>query len=170
MSDEEAAGVEDERIKQLIKDTRAQAEQNANDRAAIAAERLEVGFERANIPAAGPGLLFRENYKGDPSADAIKSAAEKYGILSPQQQQADTSQEEELQRLRTSQQSVGDQAHTPNVADEIRAKMLKVDESNLSPDEKSAAIMEIVRQHNLTMDTSESGSSRFLAGQAPIIR
>lgn len=163
MSDEELEGVEDERIKKLIKDSRQQAEQNATDRAAIEAERLDVGFDRANIPSSGPGLLFRENYKGDPSAEAIRAAAEKYGIsgasssVDEQRQRDEQSREDELNRLRSSSQSVGNQSIAPNAEAELMAQLLA---TNGDPD----LIMDIVRQHNLRMDTSDSGSARFQNG------
>jgi hypothetical protein len=162
MSDEDLDLIEDEKIKSLLKEAREGKKEVAEARQALEAERLAVGFDRANIPESGPGLMFRENYRGEPTAEAIRAEAERYGILSPpapsQEQQ---SQEEELNRMRTSQQNVGDQGQAPNAEDEIRAKMLSIDNSSMSPSEKQDALMEIVRQNGLKMDTSEQGSARF---------
>jgi hypothetical protein len=161
MSDEDLDLIEDDRIKALLKEAREGKKEVAEARQALEAERLAVGFDRANIPESGPGLMFRENYRGDPSADAIRAEATKYGILQAPVEQVDVSQEEELNRMRTSQQNVGDQGQAPNAEDEIRAKMLSIDNSSLSPSEKQDALMEIVRQNGLKMDTSEQGSARF---------
>jgi hypothetical protein len=161
MSDEDLDLIEDDRIKALLKEAREGKKEVAEARQALEAERLAVGFDRANIPESGPGLMFRENYRGDPSADAIRAEATKYGILQAPVEQVDLSQEEELNRMRTSQQNVGDQGQAPNAEDEIRAKMLAIDNSSMSPSEKQDALMEIVRQNGLKMDTSEQGSARF---------
>jgi hypothetical protein len=161
MSDEDLDLIEDEKIKALLKEAREGKKELAAERDALRAERLSVGFDKADIPETGPGLMFRENYKGDPSAEAIRAEAQKYGITKVAEVQVDTSQEDELTRMRNSQQSVGDGGHVPNAEDEIRAQMRKIDESTMSPDQKRDALMDIVRDNNLRLDTTEQGSARF---------
>jgi hypothetical protein len=167
MSDEDLEGIEDERIKTLIREARADKKQIADERKALDAERRAVVFDRLGIPEDGPGLMFRENYQGGSSPDEIKAAAEKYKVIGAPAPVVDTSQEDELARMRNSQQSVGDGGFVPNHEDEILAQMRKVDASNMAPDEKRDAIMEIVRANGLKMDTSEAGSARFMQGRAP---
>lgn len=151
MSDEGLEGIQDDRIKQLIQETRRDKEQLAADRAALEAERLSVGFDRAGVPETGPGLLFRESYKGDPSADAIRAAAERYGITG---QPAATPPpapsgppQSDIDRMRFLQSAVGAEGQGPNREQEVLAKMMNAD----GPDE----LMEIVRAERLLMDTRD---------------
>ena len=167
MSDEDLEGIEDERMKALIREAREGKKQIADERKALEAERRAVVFDRLGIPEDGPGLMFRETYSGAATMEEVKASAEKYKVLAPVSAVVDTSQEDELARMRASQQSVGDGGFVPNHEDEIRAAMRKVDESSMSPDDKVAAIMDIVRNNNLLMDTSEAGSARFMQGRAP---
>jgi len=166
MSDEDLDLIEDDRIKALLQEARQGKKEIAEERKALDAERRAVVFDRLGIPEDGPGLMFRENYQGGSSAEEIKAAAEKYKVIG-QAPVVDTSQEDELNRLKASQQSVGDGGYVPNHEDEVRAQLRKVDESSMSPDQKVDAIMEIVRANNLLMDTSEAGSARFMQGRAP---
>ena len=157
MSDEnEAEGVEDERIKKLIKDTRKQAEDLAKERELMNAERRSFLLDKAGIPSEGPGAMFRDTYNGELSEDAIRATAEKYGVLDSVKRQEDSSRDEELAALRGVQNAVGNLGTSPDLTSEVRAQLLK---TGGDPD----LVMEIVRQHNLKMDTSESGSERFHA-------
>ena len=42
----------------------------------------EVAFTKAGIPETGPGALLRKAWDGDTDPDAIRKAAEDYGIFS----------------------------------------------------------------------------------------
>jgi len=53
-------------------------------RAELEAQRREVQFTKAGIPDSGIGALFRKAYDGDASAEAIRKAAEEYGVLQSQ--------------------------------------------------------------------------------------
>lgn len=164
MSDDDLDLIEDEKLKELLKEARQGKKEIAEERKALEAERRAVVFDRLGIPEDGPGLMFRETYQGNSDAESVRTAAEKYKVIgAPAPSNEQLSQEDELRRLQSSQQNVGDGGQVPHAEDEIRAQMMKIDQSSLSPDEKVAALMEIVRQNNLRMDTSEEGSSRFIS-------
>lgn len=150
MSDD-LQGVEDERIRTLIQDTRKEKETLAAERAQLESERLQVAFDKVGVPETGPGLMFRESYKGDPSAEAIKSAAERYGILGPPAPSSPDAplglSDADIARMRELQNTVGSQGQAPRRSDEVLAKMLN--------SESADEVMEIVRQERLVLDTSD---------------
>jgi hypothetical protein len=153
--------VQDENIKKLIASNRKQAEELAKQRDEMNAERRSFLLDKVGIPSDGPGALFRDTYAGELSEDAIRSAGDKYGVLGGNQQQQLSSRDEELEALRSVGNTVGNLGTQPNLTEEVRAALLK---TNGDPDQ----VMEIVRQHNLRMDTSESGSERFLNQGFPV--
>lgn len=53
-------------------------------RAELEAQRREIQFTKAGIPDSGIGALFRKAYDGDASPEAIRQAAEEYGVLQSQ--------------------------------------------------------------------------------------
>jgi hypothetical protein len=71
----------DPRIREELKRSREHQTRAAEAEArAEAAERRSV-FAEVGIPTTGIGSLFREAYKGDLTPEAVKSAAEGYGVL-----------------------------------------------------------------------------------------
>lgn len=66
--------------KQLREAEKARKELEAV-RAELERERREVQFSRAGIPETGVGALFRKAYDGSADAEAIRKAAEEYGII-----------------------------------------------------------------------------------------
>lgn len=92
----------DPRIREELRKSREHAARADEAEArAIAAERRSV-FAEVGIPSAGMGSLFRDAYQGDLSPEAVKAAAEGYGILggaqSDGQQDGLTEAEREAQR------------------------------------------------------------------------
>lgn len=60
------------------KEYRKQAVEAAAERDAAL---KDLAFIKAGIPEAGPGALLRKAYDGEMNAEAIRKAAEEYGIL-----------------------------------------------------------------------------------------
>ena len=49
----------------------------------LAAMKSEVAFTKAGIPEEGPGALLRKAFAGETDPDAIRKAAEEYGVFQP---------------------------------------------------------------------------------------
>ena len=107
-------------------------------RAELNAEKREVQFTKAGIPDSGIGELFRKAYDGEANAEAIRSAAEQYGILqSPAP--ATSSGDSELEALRRAQgATIGTSGALPDPGQEFLSKV----KSASSADE----VLELVRQ------------------------
>lgn len=69
-------------------------------------------FDQLQIPTTGPGLLFREKYDGDKTAEAVKDAAYNYGVLQ-RPAISDPGVADELARLRASQSGSNDSRSDP---------------------------------------------------------
>ena len=65
---------------------------------AVAAERKSA-FAEVGIPTSGAGKLFRDTYQGDPDPEAVKAAAEGYGILQVADAGVTDAEKEALQRM-----------------------------------------------------------------------
>jgi len=107
-------------------------------RAELNAEKREVQFTKAGIPDSGIGELFRKAYDGEANAEAIRNAAEQYGIL---QSPAPTtsSGDSELEALRRAQgATIGTSGALPDPGQEFLSKV----KSASSADE----VLELVRQ------------------------
>ncbi len=152
--------IQDENIKKLISSNRKQAEELAKERESMNAERRSFLLDKVGVPSDGPGAMFRDTYNGELTEDAIRSTAEKYGVLGQSQQQQ-SSRDEELAALRGVGNAVGNLGTSPDLTSEVRAQLLK---TGGDPD----LVMEIVRQQGLRMDTSEGGSERFLNQGFPV--
>lgn len=113
---------------------RAKAAADAEARAAAAERRLAL--RDAGIPTTGVGKLFEKAYDGPLDAEAIKTAAEEYGILGGGQQVSD----DELaaqQRLANNSAGAGAGSSTPDIGAELAAAKTQ--------DE----VMAVARKHNL---------------------
>lgn len=155
---DELDGIEDENIRNLIRQAREDKKTIATEREALNAEKRAVLFDRLGVPDSGPGLMFRETYNGEITAEAVKSAADRYGVLAPppqqsyQQQQQFSQQDADLERMRTMQSQVGGLGASPRVEDEIYAKLMATDgEPN--------AVAAIVREYGLKLNTSDVASA-----------
>jgi hypothetical protein len=95
-------------------------------RGELARQQAEVQFTKAGIPDSGIGALFRKAYDGEANADAIRAAAQEYGILQPDTvpTQEDSASAYELEALRRTQgASVGTAGVTPNQEQEFLAAL-----------------------------------------------
>ena len=83
-------------------------------KAELEAQKREVQFSKAGIPDSGIGSLFRKAYDGETSQEAIRAAAEEYGILKSESIE-DTSSNAELDALRRTQgATVGNSGAMPD--------------------------------------------------------
>lgn len=93
-------------------------------RAELIRQKAEVEFTKAGIPDTGIGALFRKAYDGEANAEAIKQAAQEYGIIQAQAQapSVDTTPDYELEALRRTQgASVGTAGVIPAAEQEYLA-------------------------------------------------
>jgi hypothetical protein len=73
-------------------------------RAELETQKREVQFSKAGIPDSGIGSLFRKAYDGETSQEAIRAAAQEYGILKDPNEVIETpSNDAELAALRRAQ-------------------------------------------------------------------
>ena len=92
----------DPNIRKQLREAEKLRKETESLRAELEAQRREVQFSKAGIPDSGVGALFRKAYDGDASPEAIRQAAEEYGILQSQAPQVDTS-DLEIEALRRTQ-------------------------------------------------------------------
>ena len=100
MSDESYDDTEpevlDENIRRELRKAKDAKRELADAQAELQAMKREVAFTKAGIPETGPGALLRKAWDGDTDPDAIRKAAEDYGIFSqqaPAQREPDYSDE-----------------------------------------------------------------------------
>jgi len=85
----------DENIRKELRKAKDAKRELADAQAELQAMKREVAFTKAGIPETGPGALLRKAWDGDTDPDAIRKAAEEYGIFqqAPAQQEPDYSNE-----------------------------------------------------------------------------
>lgn len=98
-------------------------------RAELETQKREIQFTKAGIPESGLGSLFRKAYDGESSVEAIRKAAEEYGILNtPQAPEAPTASESELESLRRAQgATIGTSGTGPDLGQEFLARLAEAD-------------------------------------------
>jgi len=83
-------------------------------KAELETQKREVQFSKAGIPDSGIGSLFRKAYDGETSQEAIRAAAEEYGILQSESTE-NYSNDAELDALRRTQgATVGNSGAMPD--------------------------------------------------------
>lgn len=69
-------------------------------KADAAAARRELAMAKLGIdPSSGPGKLFAKAYDGENTVEAMRIAAEEYGVLTPPQQQVSADEQQAMQRI-----------------------------------------------------------------------
>jgi hypothetical protein len=123
--------------KQLREAEKARKELEAV-RAELERERAEVQMSRAGIPESGIGALFRKAYDGPADAEAIRRAAEEYGILNPPAQApVQEASNGELEALRRAQgATIGTSGAMPDPGQEYLSALSEAK----SPEEVMAII------------------------------
>lgn len=78
------------RLEKQLKDAQAAIDDAADLRVQLDTFKRASAFDRLNIPATGPGKLFREHYQGELTDEAITAAATEYELIKPAQPNAPT--------------------------------------------------------------------------------
>lgn len=130
----------DPNIRKQLREAEKARKELEQAKAELAAQRREIEFAKAGIPESGLGSLFRKAYDGEASTEAIRKAAEEYGILSPTlsapvEQGTSPSELEALRRAQGA--TLGTSGAQPDPGQEFLAALAGAD----SPEK----IMEIVR-------------------------
>ena len=93
----------DPNIRKQLREAEKARKELETVRAELESQKREVQFSKAGIPDTGVGSLFRKAYDGETSAEAIRAAAQEYGILQSEQVQEVPSNDSELDALRRAQ-------------------------------------------------------------------
>ena len=115
----------DPNIRKQLREAEKARKELAEARAELEKERREVQYSRAGIPESGVGALFRKAYDGPADAEAIRKAAEEYGILNPPAQApAQNHSDSELEALRRAQgATIGTSGAMPDPGQEYLAAL-----------------------------------------------
>ena len=95
-------------------------------RAELETQKRDLQFTKAGIPETGVGALLRKAYDGPADAESIAKAAQEYGILQPNQVQAEApvANDVELEALRRAQgATIGTSGAGPDLGQEFMARL-----------------------------------------------
>jgi hypothetical protein len=116
----------DPNIRKQLREAEKARKELESLRQELAKQQAEVQFTKAGIPDSGIGALFRKAYDGEASADAIRAAAQEYGILQPASTPTpdESLPDYELEALRRTQgASVGALGVSPSQEQEFMAAL-----------------------------------------------
>jgi len=99
----ESPDVLDPNIREALLSAKAREKELASAQAELEAMRREVAFTKAGIPEQGAGALLRKAWDGDADPEAIRKAAEEYGIFGATQTRQEEDHSAELQALARAQ-------------------------------------------------------------------
>lgn len=118
--EESGNGSLDPNIRKQLKEAKKARRELEEARAELEAQKRELQFTRAGIPETGVGALFRKAYDGSADAEAIRNAAQEYGILNPQVAPTEVDNSHaELEALRRAQgATIGTSGAMPDPAQE----------------------------------------------------
>ena len=91
----------DPNIRKQLREAEKARKELESVRNELETQKREVQFSKAGIPDSGLGQLFRKAYDGEASQEAIRSAAQEYGII--QASEEVSSDDSELAALRRAQ-------------------------------------------------------------------
>lgn len=92
----------DPNIRKQLREAEKARKELAEIRAELERTQRESLFTEAGIPKSGAGALLRKAYDGAADIEAIRKAAEEYGVIQPEAPVVDTSNQE-LEALRRAQ-------------------------------------------------------------------
>lgn len=92
----------DPNIRKQLREAEKARKELAEIRAELERTQRDALFTEAGIPKSGAGALLRKAYDGAADIEAIRKAAEEYGVLQPAAPVVDTSNQE-LEALRRAQ-------------------------------------------------------------------
>jgi len=91
----------DPNIRKQLREAEKARKELESVRNELETQKREVQFSKAGIPDSGLGQLFRKAYDGEASQEAIRAAAQEYGII--QASEETSSDDSELAALRRAQ-------------------------------------------------------------------
>ena len=112
----------DPNIRAELRKSKERAKDAAEARAELDSLKRELAFTKAGIPETGTGALLRKAYDGDFDTEAIRKAAEEYGVLSDQAQEHNPINDE-LAAHRQIQGSTGTSQSGPTAQQELLAAL-----------------------------------------------
>jgi len=128
----------DPNIRRQLREADKARKELESARAELEKQKLELQFTKAGIPETGAGALLRKAYDGDSSVEAIRKAAEEYGILTPQQK-SNPAVDGELDALRRAQgATIGTSGAGPDLGQEFLARIQEA----TSPEEAMKIVAE----------------------------
>lgn len=129
----------DPNIRRQLKEAKKARQELEEARAELEAQKRELLFSRAGIPESGLGSLLRKAYDGPADADAIRKAAEEYGIINgtPSAPAEVDASHAELDALRRAQgATIGTTGAMPDPSQEFAARLAEAK----TPDEVMAIV------------------------------
>jgi hypothetical protein len=111
----------DPNIRAELRKSRERAKEATEARAELDSLRRELAFTKAGIPESGVGALLRKAYDGDNDPEAIRRAADEYGIFNMPSDSAPDPVHEELERHRSIAGATGSNTSGPTNAQSIQA-------------------------------------------------
>lgn len=112
----------DPNIRAELRKSKERAKEAEAAKAEVETLRRELAFTKAGVPETGVGALLRKAYDGDTDPEAIRKAAEEYGITTgSQQEQAPDPVLEELERHRSIAGATGTNNSGPTPQQELLA-------------------------------------------------
>jgi hypothetical protein len=123
-------------------------------KAELEAQKRDLQFTKAGIPETGIGALLRKAYDGPADAESIAKAAQEYGILQPNQVQAEApANDVELEALRRAQgATIGTSGAGPDLGQEFMARLSEAS----NPEEVMKIVMTPEYETALNVWTSRS--------------
>jgi hypothetical protein len=125
----------DPNIRAELRKSKERAKEAEAAKAELENLRRDLAFTKAGIPETGVGALLRKAYDGDTEPEAIRKAAEEYGIFSGQAQATDPIRAE----LETHRQIQGSTGTTNSGPDAFQAIQALIEEAG-----SVEAIMEVI--------------------------
>jgi hypothetical protein len=123
-------------------------------KAELEAQKRDLQFTKAGIPETGIGALLRKAYDGPADAESIAKAAQEYGILQPNQVQAEApANDVELEALRRAQgATIGTSGAGPDLGQEFMARLSEAS----NPEDVMKIVMTPEYEQSLSLWTSRS--------------
>ena len=109
----------DPNIRAELRKSKERAREAEQAKSEVEQLRKELAFTKAGIPETGVGALLRKAYDGDTDPEAIRKAAEEYGIFQPTEQHDPVA--EELERHRSIAGATGTNTSGPTAEQEFLA-------------------------------------------------
>jgi len=111
----------DPNIRAELRKSRERAKEAESARAELDSLKRELAFTKAGIPETGTGALLRKAYDGDFDPEAIRKAAEEYGILNHASENTHDPVRDELERHRNIAGATGTNVSGPTNEQEFFA-------------------------------------------------